>query len=336
MGQPRKSIERAPGYWTRGSRVGFYYRDPNGNIRQATAATLTAAKALRAELETDVRRGDYRELSKITLAAYLPSWVEGYRGRRTAKLKSYTRSEYERLLKQHVIPVLGQTRLAAIEPPDVKLLVTRLQKKDLSVGTIRNVLAAFKALLATAEEDGLIRYNPARSVRLPTRIADGRPKHLEPAELEALFANVPDGWELFVQLITYLGCRIGEFTELRWKDVDLTTEPATISITRRRHRGTVDTPKTKAGVRTLPLTSELKKALAAHRLGSPWSDDDAPIFRNPLQRDTTRRRGPAPPRPETSGPGRRARGRGWEALARVAHFEAYVDSKPAPCRSPRG
>ena len=113
-------IKNAPGYWSRGSRVGFHYRDPNGRRRQATAATLTEAKALKSELETDVRRGDYRSESKITVADYVPAWVEGYRGRRTSKVKPYTISEYERLLTQHVVPVLGQTKLAALEPRDVK------------------------------------------------------------------------------------------------------------------------------------------------------------------------------------------------------------------------
>ncbi len=278
MAASRVPIKNNPGYWSRGSRVGFYYRDPNGNIRQATAATLTEAKALRAELQTDVRRGDYRESSKITLAAYVPQWAEGYRGRRTAKVKPNTLYGYKRLLELHVVPVLGQTRLAAIEPRDIKLLVNRLETKGISVGTVGNVIAAFKALLATAEEDGLIRSHPARSVRLPARVGEARAKHLEPGELEALFSHVPDEWTLFVRLITYTGARIGEFTELRWKDLDLTSDPAILSISRSRRGGKVDTPKTKYGVRRLPLTPDLKKALAAHRLQSLWSKDDDPIF----------------------------------------------------------
>ena len=81
MAASRVPINNNPGFWSRGSRVGFYYRDPHGQRRQATAATLTAAKALKSELETDVRRGDYRAESKITVADYVPAWVEGYRGR---------------------------------------------------------------------------------------------------------------------------------------------------------------------------------------------------------------------------------------------------------------
>ena len=268
MAASRVPINNNPGFWSRGSRVGFHYRDPHGQRRQATAATLTEAKALKAELETDVRRGDYRAESKITVADYVPAWVEGYRGRRTAKVKPYTIHEYERLLTQHVIPVLGQTKLAALEPRDVKSLLARIEKKGLSSGTVRNAMTALKAMLATAEEEGLIRSNPARAVRLPAVSVSSRAKHLEPEELEALFAEVPEEWTLFVRLVAYTGARIGEFTELRWKDLDLTTDPAVPSISRRRYRGEVDTPKSSHGVRRLPLTPALKKELAAHRLQS--------------------------------------------------------------------
>ena len=120
--------------------------------------------------------------------------------------------------------------------------------------------------------------SPASDVRLPARDDDARPRHLEPEQLEALFSHVPDEWALFVRLVAYTGARIGEFTELRWKDLDLTTDPAVLSISRRRYRGAVDTPKSKHGVRRLPLTPDLKKALAAHRLQSLWSKDEDPIF----------------------------------------------------------
>ena len=275
---PRVPIKNNPGFWRRGSRVGFHYRDPNGNVRQATRATLTEAKALRATLETNVQKGTWREPAKdITLAAYVPEWAATYRGRRTAKVKPGTLHGYRRLLELHVIPVLGQTMVAAIETRDLKYLVNRLETKDISVGTIGNVIAAFKALLATAEEDGLRGPSP-RSVPLGRPTADARPKHLEPEELEALFSKVPPEHALTVRLITYTGARIGEFTELRWKDLDLTSDPAVLSISRSRRNGRVDTPKSKYGVRRLPLNPELKKALAAHRLQSLWSKDDDPIF----------------------------------------------------------
>ena len=80
MAASRVPINNNPGFWSRGSRVGFHYRDPHGQRRQATAATLTEAKALKAELETDVRRGDYRAESKITVADYVPRLGGGLPG----------------------------------------------------------------------------------------------------------------------------------------------------------------------------------------------------------------------------------------------------------------
>ena len=220
------------------------------------------------------------------------------------------------------MPVLGQTRLAAIEPRDIKLLVNRLETKGISVGTVGNVIAAFKALLATAEEDGLIRSHPARSVRLPARVGEARAEAPGARRTGSPVLPRPGRVDLS-SLITYTGARIGEFTELRWKDLDLTSDPAILSISRSR-RGGRDTPKTKYGVRRLPLTPDLKKALAAHRLQSLWSKDDDPIFADAPQWQRPPRRGHPPSHPQASGPRRRARGCRRDTLAGLAHNSRHT------------
>ena len=195
-------------------------------------------------------------------------------------------------------------------------------------------MTALKAMLATAEEEGLIRSNPARAVRLPTRSASARAKHLEPEELEALFAEVPEEWTLFVRLVAYTGARIGEFTELRWKDLDLTTDPAVLSISRRRYRGLVDSPKSSHGVRRLPLTPALKRELAAHRLQSAWSKDDDPIFAtrfegNPYRGEDLLRR---VIKPAAMAAGLvDAEGKTWPGWHTLRH---YLRHEPRPRRSP--
>jgi len=70
----------------------------------------------------------------------------------------------------------------------------------------------------------------------------------------------------FIMLNT--GMRVGEITGLRWRDIDL--ENGTISVNHtlvyydhRDEKGcyfSINTPKTKAGTRTIPMTEEVKKA----------------------------------------------------------------------------
>ena len=53
--------------------------------------------------------------------------------------------------------------LAAIEPRDVKRYAAELAARGLAPGSVRNLVAPVRALLATAHEDGLIRGTRPRA-----------------------------------------------------------------------------------------------------------------------------------------------------------------------------
>ena len=65
-----------PGIYKRGSRYVVVFRDPNGRQRKRSARTLAEARDLKAALTADVRRGEYRALSKVTFADYAAEWIE--------------------------------------------------------------------------------------------------------------------------------------------------------------------------------------------------------------------------------------------------------------------
>jgi integrase len=103
---------------------------------------------------------------------------------------------------------------------------------------------------------------------------------------------VPVEWRLLATFLACTGLRIGEATELRWGDVDLPT--GVLHVRRARYRGVVGPPKSRFGVRSVPLTADLRTALVAHKLGSHYSQDDAPVFSSllgsPLDPHNIRRR----------------------------------------------
>ncbi len=55
------------------------FRDTAGKQRKRAARTLAEARELKAALTTDVKRGEYRALSRVTFAEYARDWVESYR-----------------------------------------------------------------------------------------------------------------------------------------------------------------------------------------------------------------------------------------------------------------
>ena len=93
--QPRRLAKTStPGIFKRGSRYVVVFRDPQGKQRKRSARTLAEARELKATLTADVRRGEYRALSKVTFAEYAPEWIASYQGRTSRGIRPETLADY--------------------------------------------------------------------------------------------------------------------------------------------------------------------------------------------------------------------------------------------------
>ncbi len=271
-----------PGVYKRGSRYAVRFRGPDGRLKQRSARTLAEARALKAALTTDVRRGEYRELSRITFAEYAGGWVETYQGRTARGIRPATLADYRKQIERYATPFFGQLRLAEIEPRDVKLFAKSVSDRGVGRNTVRLAVAPLRALFATALEEGLIRSNPATGVRLGAEVcstdgeADAHSKALTEDELAALLAACSDDWRLFVGFVAHTGLRIGEAIAVRWGDVDFGTRR--IRISRRWYRGTYASPKSRYGRRVIPLTEGMTSALWSRRKKATDARDEALIW----------------------------------------------------------
>src|SRR5437868_12297985 len=94
---PRKLVKTStPGIYRRGGSYIVVYRDPSGKQRKKSAATLAEARAAKATLSTDVRRGEFREQSAVTFEAHWPTWIAVYAGRTARGFRETTRADYRR------------------------------------------------------------------------------------------------------------------------------------------------------------------------------------------------------------------------------------------------
>lgn len=266
-----------PGVYRRGNRYVVVFRDPQGRQRKRSARTLAEARALKAELQADVKRGEYRALSRVTFGEYAREWVASYQGRTSRGIRPETRASYRDHLEREAIPFFGRMPLAAIEPRDVKRFAASLAARGLAPTSVRRIVAPVRALLATAFEEGVIRANPAAGVRLaqPAEPSDEgeRAKALTEEELRALLAELPDEWRLFFRFLAYTGLRISEAVALTWGDIDFAKRR--VHVRRRRSQGRLDVPKSRYGRRAVPLSKGLARALAQARGLAP---NEAPVF----------------------------------------------------------
>jgi integrase len=283
MSAAMERIKGAPGYFSRGGRVVFSYRDECGKQRWGSARNLAEARRLKAQAITDVARGEHDPRARETFGDYARRWVETYAGRTSRGLQPETREGYRRVLEAKAIPFLGRMKLTEIRPLDVKEYAASVAATGCSRDTIRLAVAPVRACLATAVEEGLLRSNPSAGLRLfvqeratETDEDAERVKALTPEQVAVLVEHTPERWRLFVTFLAETGLRVGEAIELRWRDVDLGA--LTVDVRRKVYRGRVGPPKSRYGRRRIRLTPETGRALWPLRANA---DPDALVFTNP-------------------------------------------------------
>lgn len=141
---------------------------------------------------------------------------------------------------------------------------------------MRLAVAPVKALLATAHEEGVIRANPAAGLRLGRVVAESSVKEthaLTEEEVVRVLAEIPDRQRLVFEFLAQTGLRISEALPLTKADVGFGRR--LLRVSRRLYEGELDAPKSRHGVRRVPLSPEMSRRLWTRLATMP---DDALLF----------------------------------------------------------
>jgi integrase len=266
------------GIFKRGNRYVVLYRDPLGKQRKQAARTLAEARTLRATLTADIKRGEYRELSRTTFVEFAPGWAKQYAGATNRGVGEGTRQDYAAALgldaktfeplspTKRAVAFFGRMRLTAIELRHVKQYVAELEAEGLSPASVAKYVAPLRVLFGDALGDGLIRVNPTAGLRLSRRRREDNSegeeagaeqvKALSEEDLQAFLAAVDSTWRLFFEFLSQSGLRIGEAIELRHSDL----EGCWLHVQRRYYRGKVGLPKGRKK-RRVRLTEDMARKL---------------------------------------------------------------------------
>lgn len=320
---------RWPGIYRRGDRWAYDWTDTTGKRRRGTADSREAASAAKAREEERARRGETPGAADrgVTLNAYAldlfgadldrPAGVKPVRGRYTGRrgaIRDATLSDYRRDLERWILPDLGRRPIAKLTTPDLARLAAGLAARNgseyLADRTIRRIFAPLGALLAQAVEEGVIASNPARDVRLPSGRdalrrfdadaddgddpAPGKARALTREQLADFLLVVDPRWRTFFDLLAASGLRVSEALALRWRDLALDGDRPVVKVRRAHVRGVYGPPKSRNGLRDVPLPFELVRALRARRARSEWHEDRDLVFPalsgSPMSPDNLRHR----------------------------------------------
>ena len=147
--------------------------------------------------------------------------------------------------------------------------------------TTRKVLSTLHSVLEHAITQDWIATNAARGTKVIGPRSEGSKKVEPPSkeDMRKLVEAAPEGLRLMLIFAASTGVRAGEQWAARWRDVDFFKHELRF-IRRVDVYGEESSPKSIAGIRTMPLSDQLVAMLKTWRLKSQFSRMDDLIFPN--------------------------------------------------------
>lgn len=241
---------------------------PNGK------KSTTSLRELERQLTRDVEDGiNTYEANNTSLNDFFDDYIET-----KYELKQSTRTNYKYMYKKYVYNKIGLRDIASLKYSDIKkfyiYLIKELGFKPNSMEIIHTIL---HPIFTIAVRDGLIRINPTDGVMTEIKRShdwEKSKRHALTKKQQEVFVNYVSKsgkYKHWLPLFTVLlgtGGRVGEIIGLRWEDCDFENNLISINhslIYRQQDSGKcenhITTPKTKSGIRIIPMLLEVKKAL---------------------------------------------------------------------------
>ena len=273
--------ERAPGKYVFRWREVTGYTGKGQKLYTQHAISADSLDELR-EQERQIRR-DKEDGIKAkppeTLNDYVDRWMKKKRS-----LKANTKSNYVYMYTKFVRNTkLGRTKVKDLKKDDIEDFYSDLvDKGELSVSTCDTLQNVIKPALDMAFEEDVIRRNPATGALTELKkeaqknkddlraLGKEKPETLTLAEqirlLDVVHGTV---WEPLITFELLTGVRIGE-TALTWDCVDYDNGVIYVRRTlakyadaerNRKYVSEIHSPKSKKGVREIPITPKIKEML---------------------------------------------------------------------------
>lgn len=239
-----------------------------------------------AKLITAAASGEMVDPTRVTVKEFLERWERDWV---TTNVSPKTGERYRELMRLHVSPHVGATKLQKLRPVHLVELYGKLAAA-LAPRTIGHVHRVLHQALARAVEWDLLTANVAERVT-PPRVEDEEVQILPVDQLKAIIAEASRrGWIApIAKLALATGMRRGELLALRWQDLDLERGRVTVARSLEQTKAGLrfKEPKTKRGRRTITLPASAVADLRTHwreqqevrlKLGAGKSPPEALVF----------------------------------------------------------
>ena len=252
----------------------YRWTSPDGKRHSIYASTLEELRAKEEQITVDVHDGIKTETRMVTVNEMFDLWCDLKRG-----IKDNTFQNYKYMYNLFIRPNFGKMRITMVKKTDVKRFYNTLADgKILKVSTIDTLHNILHQVFDMALNDNYIRLNPTDNMLKELKKAHNfsveKRKALTIPEQELFMRFLKEStqynhWYPIFAVMLGTGMRVGELTGLRWCDIDFDEDLISVNHTlvfynHGDNKGctfSINTPKTEAGNRTIPILPSVKEAL---------------------------------------------------------------------------
>lgn len=220
-------------------------------------------EAKKRELETGQKKAQ-----TITVKDWCQTWYQVYVLPRDVEEKH--KKSYERMIRLHILPQLGGCRLRDVTETALQQLLAAAAA-GYSESMVKLLRVTLRQIFYRAYKNKLIPEDVSEDLALP-QAAAGTHRAITPEErrfiLQVAQTHFAGPWVL---CILYLGLRPNETIALTWDDVDFESQTLRVTKALKSGSGKIGAPKSKAGIREIPIPDIYLPVLQAHyrRRGTP-------------------------------------------------------------------
>lgn len=167
------------------------------------------------------------------------------------------------IIKKLLMPSLAEMRICDLRQLHLQTIITAMSKKGYATSYMKKVKQIADRIMEVAVGSDLIMRNPFSQVKVPRK--DPTPRRALTEEEIALITQNWRGHQLgaMAMIMIYAGLRKGEAIALQWENIDFEHRVIKVrqSACNLKNVTTIKEPKTKAGVRDVPIPNVLLSVL---------------------------------------------------------------------------
>jgi len=257
------------------------WRDATGRRRWKSFTRKKDADAYRDQVSQETRRGVVID-EKFTFDELVKRYRKGHI---ETSVRANTASDYETLLRLHIVPHFRGRRVRDVQRQSVLDFRASLLERGVGWRTINKCLTLLGSIFRFAMLNGQAHHNPTMKTKLPKPEPEGAHDYegedevvvLGIDEQRRLLEAAEGRWRVIILMALSTGLRQGELLGLKWGDLDLGA--GQVHVRRQFTHGKFAPVKTKHARRTVPLPATLVSELKAWKLQCPASAYDL-VFPN--------------------------------------------------------